>query len=174
VPAETKDPEESVMDVIAGELGFFDEIVRPYLKSSLSFSAISELRNQLCPEASVQASIFGFVQASLQPCLFIEAELALKKSETVEVRHQPIPVLRAVRVTPNDAARQLGLFIPRNMRVPTPSVLSRVFDSELTCLEAVENLSWWTSDGKCLPEQSVHMEARRTGQRSQGLVTPTY
>lgn len=81
VAVEMKDPEETVMDVIAGELGFYDDIVRPHAHQPLSFGTIQQLRDQLCPDASEQASLIGFVKAWPQPCLLIEAELALKAQE---------------------------------------------------------------------------------------------
>ena len=170
------------MDVIAGNLGFFDEIVRPHIKSKLTFSAIAELREQLCPESSMQASVIGFVQASPEPCLLVEAAMALKKNELVRSNQEslgylgkrvPMPVLRAVRVTLNDAARRKDLFIPKNMRIPDKSVISQVLAQELIHLEATENLSWWTSGGTSLADQSVEVEVNRVGNRAHALITPT-
>ena len=180
VPAEIKDPEETVMDVIAGELGFFDDIVRSHLKSPPSFATIEELRKCLCPEASTQASLIGFVRAWANPCLFIEAGLALRKRDA-ELKSQgsfafhepPAPALRAIRVTPNDAARRSSFFIPWNMRVPEQSVITRVLTDDLPELEARENLSWWTtSDGARLPALPVDVLARRAGHRVQVLIMP--
>lgn len=180
-PSETKDPEEAVMDVIAGELGFFDDLMRSNLKSPLSFSTISELRKDLCPEASSQASLIGIVRAWPSPCLLIEAALALKKrdAELLERKamgsYEPLvaPALRAVHVTPNHAARQAGLFIPWNMRVPEKSVIARVIKEDLLEAEAAEDLSWWsTSDGKRLANQAIFVGARRVGLYAQALITP--
>lgn len=179
VPEEIKDPEEAVMDVIAGNLGFFDELVRPYVKSQPTFDAMAKLRSSLCPDASAQASVIGFIHAWKHPCLFIEAELALKKSEKELERQEsfgfhkaPTPVLRAVRITPNDAARQANFFIPRNMRVPDRSVISQVFEDDVTQSQANEDLSWWVaSEGGQLAETPVLVVARRAVHRVQALIS---
>lgn len=180
VPAEIKDPEEAVMDVIAGELGFFDDIVRSHLKSPPSFATIAELRKCLCPEASTQASLIGFIRAWRNPCLFVEAGWALRKRDA-ELKSQgsfafhvpAAPALRAVHVTPNDAARRSSLFIPWNMRVPEQSVIARVLTDNIPELEASENLSWWTTiDGARLPALPVNVLARRAGRRVHVLITP--
>ena len=175
-----KDPEEALMDVIAGELGFFDEIVRPHVASIPSFEAIDELRSSLCPEASVQASLMGLIRAWDKPCLLVEAEMALRKRDARRVGQEafdfldtPAQTLRAVRVTQNEAAHNSGLFIPRNMRVPEQSVIARVLLHGLSKLDAREDLSWWSSsDGKTLPAFPVFVTARRAGSRAQALITP--
>lgn len=179
LPMEVKDPEEILMDVIAGELGFFDGIVQPYVKSSLSFSTISDLREQLCPEASAQASLIGFVHAWPRPCLLVEAELAWKKRDAeqlhqgvLEFHKRPAAALRAVRITPNLAARESNLFIPTNMRVPKESVIARIFSEDIPALEATEDLSWWNaSNGSSLSKQTVQVVARRVGRRVQALIS---
>ena len=180
VPAEIKDPEEAVMDVIAGELGFFDEIVRRHVKPPVSFSTLAELRERLCPEASIQASVLGFVRGWPEPCLYIEAELALKKRDlqlecqtSFGFHGEPVRALRAVRVTPNDLARRSNMFIPTNMRIPERSIIARVLSENLIHLEADEDLSWWeSSDGKRLPERPVFVVAKRVGLGAQAFITP--
>lgn len=180
LPAELRDPEEAVMDVIAGNLGFFDEIVRQHMRSALSFDAIANLRERLCPEASMQATFIGFVHAWPQPCLLIEADLALKKRDAAMERlgslgfdGAAVPELRAVVVISNDAARKTGLFVPRNMRIPEESVIARVVDSDLSSLEAREDLSWWIArDGSSLAEQPVFVRAKRAGRGAHALIVP--
>jgi len=177
--AEVKDPEEVVMDKIAGDIGFFQEIVSRHITSPLSFSKISHLRTCLCPEASGQASLIGFVHACHEPCLLVEAELAWKKGDArrftqgdLEFSEPPPAALRAVRITPNNAARRSELFIPVNMRIPVESVIARVFREDLPELKADENMSWWrASDGLQLPDRSVHVLAKRAGHRVQALIT---
>lgn len=173
-----KDPEESVMDVVAGNIGFFDEIVRKYTKGPISFQVIGELKARLCPEASGQASLFGFLQAWPTPGILIEAEWAWKKRDRERVangslRVVPDAALRAVHVTVNEAARNGGLFIPQNMRVPATSVIARILQSDEAEMEAHEDLSWWTSsDGGQLNLLPIRVIARRSHGGVQALITP--
>ena len=55
-----KDPEEALVDIIAGHFGFFEDLVRKQAKGArASFSGFDGLRQTLCPEASRQASRIG-------------------------------------------------------------------------------------------------------------------
>src|SRR5439155_12646850 len=74
-PADTKDPEESVMDVIAGSVGFLDLVIRPRLQGAPSLTAMRILKEELCPESSNVAWAMGFVNALRDPALYIEADL---------------------------------------------------------------------------------------------------
>ena len=139
VRPEEKDPEEAVMDMIAGNIGFFDEIVRRHAAGPISFSAIADLKERLCPEASVQASVFGFVQAWPQASLFLEAKWGRKKRDADRIAHgllkpgnAPDPALRVAGTTPNAPAREIDLFIPLNMRIPEQSVIVQILDGDRT------------------------------------------
>jgi hypothetical protein len=70
--------------------------------------------------------------------------------------------LRAVQVITNPAARAAGIRIFENMRVPTTSIISRVFTEGTEDDEAIEDLSWWKSstNGNLRP-QAVCVRARR-------------
>ena len=176
---DAKDPEESVMDVIAGELGFFRELVGAHIRAPLTFEQVTALRSEFCPEASMQASIFGFVKASDRACIYVEAAMALKKREAESLAQEafdfhaaPAATLRAVHVLPNDAARVTGVLIPRNMRIPSASVIAKVLDEGLVSLEANEDLaSWESSNGKRLGARAVRVCARRAGYAVQALIT---
>src|SRR5947208_3323985 len=54
-----KDPEETLMDIIAGELGFLPELIRDRVHRPISFEEIQRLHDELCPDASFQSSIIG-------------------------------------------------------------------------------------------------------------------
>lgn len=175
-----RDPEESLMDVLAGDCGFFADLVKPHAGGALSFDKVAALREQLCPEASDQSSLIGFVHAWPQPALLVHAQPGLKKAEQV-ARAQtsfafstgPSPVLRAVQVTFNEAAPAAGLAIPRNMRIPERSVIYRLFGSTEETGEADEDLSWWTSsDGGRLSAFPVHVTARRRVDHVQAIIVP--
>lgn len=177
---ERRDPEEALMDVLAGDAGFFLDLVTPHATGPLTFDGVASLREQLCPEASDQASLIGFVRAWPQPVLLLRAQPALKKAEeagraqaSFAFRTPPSPALRAVQVTANDGATTAGLSIPLNMRVPEKSVIYRVFSGSEQLGEADEDLSWWTSsDGGRLSEFPVHVTARRKGDHIQVLLLP--
>lgn len=181
VEPEEKDPEEALMDIIAGEVGFFPQLVRPYATGEISFEKIAELREKLCPEASQQASLIGFVKAWPVPCVLVEARLGFKAHERrslTQVRFPfhdgPTAVLRAVKVTANTAAKRVGMTIHRNMRIPKPSVITRVFEDSPISLEAVEDLAWWTSSsGLSLVPQPIKVKVRRHWEEAaEALIVP--
>jgi hypothetical protein len=178
---EHRDPEEALMDVLAGDAGFFLDLVQPHAAGELTFDKIGMLREQLCPEASDQASLIGFVRAWPQPTLLLRAQPALKKADqagraqgSFAFRTPPTPALRAVQVTPNETAVAAGLSIPRNMRVPENSVIYRLFSGVEETGAADEDLSWWTSsdDGR-LAAFPVHVTVRRKGGHLQALLVPS-
>ena len=177
-----KDPEEALMDLIAGDVGFFRRLVRAHANGPVSFEKISALRQRLCPEASQEASMRGFVKAWPTPCLLVQARLGLKARDAPDNPQQrlafdegPAPTLRAVQVTANDGADALGLFIPRNMRIPERSTIARVLDCEedAAALEAEEDLAWWVSSGGSrLDPRPVLVKARRRWELAEALILP--
>lgn len=176
---EVRDPEESLMEVIAGDGAFLEDLVKPHAIGQISFERIALLRAKLCPEASDQASLIGFTKAWPEAAVLIRAELALKKSEQamgsqtrLAFHRGPTPALRAVQVTTNDAAARAALAIHHNMRVPEDSIIHQVFRSGANTGEQEENLSWWTtSDGQMLADRLVRVTARRRFDHVQALIT---
>ena len=174
------DPEERLMDIIAGHFGFYPQIARKFMNEEISFNAIERLREQLCPEASLQSSLINFVRCWNHPCILLRAEPALKKDEEAQLCQgrfdfldAPQPALRAVQVSPNDLARERRFTIHKNMRVPEHSIISRVFSGTVLYDEAEECLSWWeASNGTRLPRCAVRVKARRSGQSVEALVMP--
>jgi hypothetical protein len=173
-------PEERLIDIIAGHFGFYPRITRKFMHEEISFSAIERLREQLCPEASLQSSLINFVRCWNHPCILLRAEPALKKDEEgqrgqgrFDVLDAPQPTLRAVQVSPNDLARKRRFTIHENMRVPERSIISRVFSRAMLYDEAEECLSWWeASNGAHLPRCAVRAKARWSGQSVEALVIP--
>jgi hypothetical protein len=174
-------PEEALMEVIAGHFGFYSEIAKEYIAGEISFEAIEAVRKQLCPDASQQASLIGFVKTWTHPCLLLRAELARKKRDEAQLKQgslglveMPVPSLRAVHVTINELARKENLTIFENMRVPENSVIHRVFEGETAYAEAVENLSWWeSSDGTRLVSREVKVKAKRSWDFVDVLILPS-
>jgi hypothetical protein len=78
-----RDPEETLMDAIAADVGFLPEFLAGHAASEISFEGIWQIRDASCPEASVQAATIGIVKALPVPCLLIEGKLALRKHESV-------------------------------------------------------------------------------------------
>jgi hypothetical protein len=175
------DAEEGLMDLIAGEVGFLADFIPLYGFSDISFEMIESVRRQVSPDASFQAASIGIVRALTRPCILLQARLALKKSEepnkaqltlAIPLHDGPTPTLRAVHATTNQAARDIGIYLPKNWKVPAESVIARVFESGGSA-QAQENLSWWrTSSGTRLPDCPISVEARRVGDSVIALLVP--
>jgi hypothetical protein len=165
--AALQDPEEALMDVIAGELGFLSDLLKLDGREEISFETIERIRSEFCREASFQASLIGIVKALPQACILLDARLGHKKGEQPDSqqktsRNRPgaAPSLRAVHVTVNQAGRDVGICMYANWRVPYKSVIRQVFERQ-EYAEAVENLDWWTtSDGSQLATCSVLVKAK--------------
>ena len=176
----SKDPEESMMDVIAGHLGFLPSLVGPHIDGEISFEAIDSLKERLCPEASRESAVAGFVQAWPTAVILVRAELALREEELRRAQQigfgfvdRPAPVLRAVTVIANGEARRAGFRIHPRMRVPERSILHALFHGHRKTGEADENLDWWeSSDGTRLASIPIRVRARRAWRTVEGLIAP--
>jgi hypothetical protein len=174
-----KDPEESLVDVIAGHFAFWPPLFSELTTGPITFDRIEQIRLAHCPEASKQSAILGIVKAWQAPCVLLEAHLALKKHEQLMAtqtsftfKRRPQAALRVSNVTINDAGANVGLRMHRNWRVPERSIIFRVFHQNGDGA-AGEDLSWWeTSSGTRLPEMHVDVQARRTPDTVQALITP--
>jgi hypothetical protein len=175
-----KDPEETLVDVIAGAFGFLPDLIKPVAKGRPSFEEIEVIRMQLCPEASQQASIIGISRAWPTACILLQAQMGLKRGESRDIaqgdlgfQERPKEVLRATQVSPNDAARASNLVIFPNMRVPDRSIIHKVFTGSAVDGQAVEDLAWWeSSDGSRLPSVKVLVEARSGRDGIRAIITP--
>jgi hypothetical protein len=171
-PAVVVDAEEGLMDLIAGEVGFLADFIPSHGFGEVSFEMIENIRRQVSPDASHQAAAIGIVKALPRPCILLEARFKLKKSEELDKaqlnlpipgRAEPMPALRCVHTTTNQAARDVGLYLPNNWKVPERSVIASVFAAGGSA-RADENLSWWrTSSGAQLRSCPVRVEAKRVG-----------
>ncbi len=175
-----QDPEERLMDEIAGKFGFYPPLVHRHIAGEISFELIEDLRRELCPEASLQASLINFIKYWPTPCIFLRAEMGYRRDEESKLAQQgfffhdpPEAALRAVDVSANEKAREERFTIHENRRVPEKSVISQVFFGDLLSGEAGEDLSWWeASDGACLPARTIRVRARRIAQSVEALVFP--
>ncbi len=169
-----EDPEERLMDMIAGRFGFYAPVFHKLIKTGISFDEIERLRTELCPEASMQATIINFVRHWSTPCILIKAEVGFNSREESRLRQGafdfvelPQAVLRAVRATANDEARAIGFHLFDNMRVPDESVISKVFQNGESA-EAIEDLSWWSGQ----PTRKIMVEARLNNGHVDALIVP--
>ena len=176
-----QDPEERLMDGIAGELGFFRAFLPDDVRGEISFETIEAIRREYCPGASRQAATIGIVKSLPRPCILLRAELALRKKEASRVSQmvldvglaETIPPLRAIHVTVNDSAREEGILFHKHWRVPSESVIERVFKSG-GCGESKEDLNWWkTSDGSQLSHCPILVKARKERDSVVALLIPS-
>lgn len=165
---DNRDPEERLVDLLAGEFGFFIDLVRPHAKGMISFDKIESIRDALCPKASQQAALIGIARVWPTPCTLVRAEHALRRQDqrsslqsSFGFTDPPQPCPRAVKSSPNEAAREAGLIIYPNMRIPEGSVIAEVFEAGSGQGVRTEDLgSWTSSDGTTLAAHSVRVEAR--------------
>jgi hypothetical protein len=169
---ELKSPEETMVDVIAGEFAYYAPMVLPYTKGALTFEAIDSARAALCPEGSYQSALIGLARVWPTPCVLVEAKWAGKKI-AVPGEYFSSFALRAVGALVNDAARMRGMQLHKNFRVPERSVIHMVFSQQLPGGTAIEDLSWWeSSDGTSLDQQRISVSAKRIGDTVYALLIP--
>lgn len=173
------DAEESLMDVIAGEMAFWPDFLSTDCDQEISFELIDRLRKEFCPQASVQASLIGIVKALPKPCILLTAELALKMDEKRAGNQlrlykvpAPSPKLRAVHVSVNRAAREEDIQMHAQWRVPEHSVIYRAFHHGAD-MQALENLDWWvTSGGSRLRPCPVLVKTKYSPEKITALLIP--
>lgn len=185
-----QDPIEQMMDLIAGSVGFFDELMQPVIERELgsdqylSLAAVERIRQDFCPDASFASTLKACAARCPKPILYIEVGFGLKKDEKEWETSglldgldlpKPIPKIRALVVVPNGAARG-RLAVHKNMEIPESSILTRLLRKDgdfsfQTSGLASENLETWThSDGSRLPSCAVRIEGRRSGERVIALI----
>lgn len=175
-----KDPEEILMDNIAGDLGFYSPLFLPEVRARtakdkrLTFSVVDELRREICPTASFQATIRAAVERVNFPCLFIIAGYGLKKQEERMLKSKQnllfseegeifVEKFRAKQVQSNNYARQQRMLIFSNMEVPKDSVIFKALESFNSdqIISDFENLDFWESSKGCLADFDVYIEAKK-------------
>jgi hypothetical protein len=166
-PGQEKSAEEKLVDAIAGDLSFFPEFVKPFIAGEISFEKIEAIRSRVCPDSSQTSSAINISKIWPSPCVWLEARPQTKKSEP----KNSIPALRAVKVSENGAARQQGLRMIANFRVPPNSIIFGAFFKGAGG-EAIENLAWWqASCGTRLSDCLVRVQVKNMGDCVQALVT---
>lgn len=169
---ERSNPEEQLVDLIAGRCGFHRDVIERHASGDLDLERLDRFREQLCPDASRQAATIGLVNAWPRPCVLVHATLSLKANEERSAAGSSTAKLRAAHISVNDAARELGIVLFRNIRVPPQSVISRVFDGDEDAASDVENLAWWEAGDKHLDAMPLRVHARRTYGGVEALLVP--
>ena len=172
--------EEALMDVIAGALGFSADLIQAHASGPLNFERVEELRKNLCPDASWQASLRGFIAAWPTPALYVIVAPGLKASEERGLNQlglgftdPPVPQLRVQQIVANEFARDAGLYVPRNMRVPESSVIRQTFEAGAPAVPAREDLCWWeTSEGKRLNSLGITVDVRPYMEGVHAIIIP--
>lgn len=174
-----KDPEESLVDLIAGQLGFHPRFLLPEIGPTPSFEEVERIRIKLFPEASFQASANAITKNHSARCLLIEAKPDYKKREQLELMQgslgffpPPTPKLRVQSSIGSESARTQKFHIPKSFRVPASSIIHQVFDTAADYGRADECLSLWESGGKHLNAMSIRVEVRRHFDSVLALIVP--
>ena len=165
----SKDPEETLVDVIAAHMGFLPRFLLPEIGADVTFAEVDRIRLELYPDASFQASAIAYAKNHHLPCLLLEAKQALKKDEEADLLQgsfgfyvPPTPKLRVQMAVFSNVAKGRGLYIPKNYRVPESSIIYQVHTGQEDYAVGLECLSLWeSSDGKRLGALPVHIEARK-------------
>ncbi len=183
------EPLERLMDLIAARVGFYEPIFGPVFDEEmarhprLSFGVVEAVRRNGFEDASFQSTLFACQRRLATPVVYLEVARAHKADAAREIRQgaqwlfeeaKPEALVRAVKVIPNDAAKEEGLVIHENMRVPPSSVIHGLFENEATgeC-SGQENLNTWDhSGGKRLADREVWVEAKKVKDRVIALVQP--
>jgi hypothetical protein len=157
-------PEEQLVDRVASRLGFYPPLLQPYFVAPLSFDLVNTVISELCPEASRESAIRGVVGAWPRPAAWLRAQLRLKRAEQEHVQEGfalvPPPAAK-LRISDPPALSDAATFaLHQNMRVPTNSIITAVFNGALAG-EAREDLSWWDVSGRHLPSLPIRVLARR-------------
>jgi hypothetical protein len=188
-----KNATEKMMDVIAGDICFYRPLFFPVLQAKiesfgrLSFDSVESVREEFYPEASFQATLNACAAQVQAPVVLLEIGMALKKTEQRRLQspqielipiEPPKPRLRVVNSMANAAARRISLQVPRYMRVPSRSILAKVFKGDVDVVtqpaEADENLAWWTSsDGGALAPMQVNIQAIKIRDHVFAIISPT-
>ncbi len=184
-----RDPIEQLMDKIAAEVGFFDDLFAPVVRKAveraggLNFDVVEQIRASDCPRASFHATLIAVATRAPVQAVTIEAGLGLKKGERDMTSSpglfpelKPQPALRVLAAGGNELARSAGLRFHLNMRVPQTSVIARLSDPSVTdagvTLRSVESLrDWTTSGGGPIGDGDVVVEARRHVDKVIALIT---
>lgn len=148
-----KDPEEALVDVVAGSLAYHPKLLKPYTGTRLSFSLIESIRENVFSISSRQAAVLGITNQWPKPCVLLSVGLAGKAGSSSRE-------LRATAARPNQAALDAGVVVIPRFRVPQKSIVQAAFfDASLRKPSGQETLELWTSsDGSQWSGGNFHVD----------------
>ena len=170
------EPEEILVDRIAGTLAFFPDIFKPVvveeiqIDGCLTFRSIDRVRERVAPDASREATTMACLRHVGHPAWLMRCGLGLKVSEqrglwspqlSLIPAARPKEKLRVQASFPNPAARDADTRFFSNMRVPSSSIIAAIFNGEKDSREGEkESLdAWETSSGGPIGSGTIHVEA---------------
>lgn len=120
-----------------------------------SVAAVSEIRDEVYPQAPLWMTIAAIMDAQERPMLYVVSTLRLKHSErtakgicieeTEKMRNDPDAKLRVAYVYSNIAAEESGLELRLGMRIGKKSPIYRSFKTQAS-VKGAENLADWDYD----------------------------
>ena len=172
-----RDPEEVLVDRLAGALAFHPAIFGPALRDAtaeaggLTFEAAEVVRAAVAPEASRQSVILACVRQSTEPVYFLRCRLEYKREELRRLtsaqldlfsdeRTVPERQLRVIEAAGSPSAADKGFRVHQNMRVPDSSLVAHAFQNGLIAAESGrERLDRWeTSSGGPIGEGWIDVD----------------
>ena len=168
------EPQEILVDRVAGELAFYPSIFRPAVEQELStsgrltFDGADRVRQQIAPEASLQSTVIACLRYCQQPVWFIICVMGykreLQRKLTAGQGHLlplPQPKLRVRDSGCSPAASDLGITLYRNMRVPDSSIVTKAFgdDYALTHTGRERLEQWQISSSGPIGQGTIEVEA---------------
>jgi hypothetical protein len=183
-----KDPLESVVDHVAGNVAFYPPFFGPVVTAEVqrertfNFGVVETARAAAAPSASLFAATMASINYAPAPTLFVAVNMALRKDEeranrspqqAFDFAHRELAErLRAVTVVQGGLASGSSFAIHRNMRIPDQSVLAQAYASSVdVTLTADEDQSWWeASERGRLDPLSLRVHAVRRGRFVYGLI----
>jgi hypothetical protein len=166
VDCSQKDPEEALVDIVAGALAYHPKLLKHYAQKRLSFALVDEIREKVFSVSSRQAALLGITHQWPKPCVLLRIELAGKHNSTSRE-------LRAVTARPNTAAIDEGVIVIPKFRVPQNSVIWSAFHrGTLVTADIQEPLELWTSsDGSQWSGGNFHVDIQRGHENMQVLLS---
>lgn len=171
-PNERKDPEEILVDKVAGALAFYEPIVGPYIAEELdsrglTFVAVEAVRERVAPDASRQALALAVMNHAPQAAWLLRCALSLNVTEaramakSASTRFEPR--LRVVEVSANDLAALSNVRFHQWMRVPAASIVCDAYQGGRGAY-GVEQLDLWeTSQGGPIGRGQVSLDVINVG-----------
>lgn len=152
---------ETIVDGVAFNIGFYDPILLPLIESyeteMLSWDVVESIRTSYAPTASLYSMMLAVIQRWSTPVLILECELRSAKRD-------PKPKLRIKKVIPNSVAlamqKSLGIFFPRQMRVPKASCAHASWISEGRYDDVEALCDWSTTTGTVAGHGNAFISAR--------------